>query len=418
MPFSEHEPAALRYPPGQARSGISAKGRTRGPPMKIGIVANEFFDLSLGRMGGFGWAARQASRTLRSTEGRRFEPVFLAGEIRAQPGQADPVVHDTRLILRRADEAEHARRVRDERIDLLLSIDYRPQYEAIFRSLPDVPVIVWVRDPRTPEDVARIRTLRIPGADGTMPAGIQTPDCRSLGRIADESAARRRPMRFATPAPPLLAKIPEVYGVSTREGAFLPNIVDLSPGVAEVTKSARPSVVFLGRLDPIKRPWLFVELARHFPDVDFTFLGKPHFEGPGSWTPSSLPDNVRLAGHVDGIEKSRTLSAAWALVNTSIHESLAVSFLEALACETPPLATVDGAGVVARHGVFTGRHDGDGLDAIPPLVAGLARLLDDEELRTRLGREGRRWVAGTHCGARFREEFGRLCESAGCGDGA
>ena len=51
--------------------------------MKVGIVANEFFDLSLGRMGGFGWAARQASKTLRASETPRFEPVFLAGEIRA-----------------------------------------------------------------------------------------------------------------------------------------------------------------------------------------------------------------------------------------------------------------------------------------------------------------------------------------------
>jgi glycosyltransferase involved in cell wall biosynthesis len=345
--------------------------------MKIGIVANEFFDLSLGRMGGFGWAARQAARALRASEGGRFEPVFLAGEIRGQPDRPDPVVHETRLILRRADEAEHARRVRDERIDLLLTIDYRPHYEAIVRLLPDVPVVVWVRDPRTPEDLARIASLRTPGAGNETPAGIRTPDCSSLGRLAAESAGRGRPMRFATPAPPLLAKIPEAYGVPTREGSFLPNIVDRSPGVAEVPKSDRPSVVFLGRLDPIKRPWLFVELARRFPGVDFTFLGKPHFEGPGSWTPSSLPDNVRLAGHLDGDGKFRTLSAAWALVNTSIHESLAASFLEALACETPPLATVDGVGTVTRHGVFTGRHDGDGLDAIPALADGLSRLLDD-----------------------------------------
>lgn len=228
--------------------------------MKIGIVANEFFDLSIGRMGGFGWAARQAAATLRSYPGGGFEPVFFAGEIRAQPGEPDAVAHGTRLILRRADEAEHARRIHAEAPDLLLSIDHRPLYEPIFRLAPRAPIVVWVRDPRTPEDVRRIRTLRIPGAEDETPAGIVTPDCSSLGRIVAESAAAGRPVAFATPAPPLLAKIPSVYGVPATDGTFLPNVMDVSPG--EVEKSERPSVVFLGRLDPIKRPWLFIELAR------------------------------------------------------------------------------------------------------------------------------------------------------------
>jgi len=272
--------------------------------------------------------------------------------------------------------------------------------------------VVWVRDPRTPEDIARIRTLRIPGAEDETPAGIVTPDCSSLGRVMAESASQGRPVSFATPAPPLLAKIPAAYGLPAAGGSFLPNIVDLSPA-EPIVKSLRPSVVFLGRLDPIKRPWLFAELARHFPGVDFIFLGQPHFRGKGTWEPTSLPDNVRAPGHLDGAEKLRLLSAAWALVNTSIHESLAVSFLEALACETPLLACVDGAGTVPDHGLFVGRHDGDGREAIPSLVAGLSRLLDDGELRARLGREGRRWVAETHHTTRFGREFGRICATAG-----
>lgn len=378
--------------------------------MKVGIVANEFFDLSLGRMGGFGWAARQASRVLCAAGGRGFESVFLAGELRAQPGQPDALAHGTRLVLRRSDEAEHARRVRDEGVGILLSIDYRPHYEALFRILPHAPLVVWVRDPRTPEDLRRIRTLRIPGAEGDVPAGIATPDCTSLGRIVADSAALGRTVLFATPAPPLLSKIPATYGVPTSDGTFMPNIVDLSPG--EVSKSARPSVVFLGRPDPIKRPWVFVELARRFPSVDFVLLGKPNFRGAGAWEPAAIPENLRLAGHLDGIEKVQVLAEAWALVNPSIHESLAVSFLEALACETPLLASVDGAGVVTDHGIFVGRHDGDGLEAMPGFVEGLSRLLDDAGLRARLGREGRRWVSATHNASRFAREFEGLCARA------
>lgn len=380
--------------------------------MKVGIVANEFFDLSVGRMGGFGWAARQAARVLLQAHDRGFIPVFLAGENRMAPGRPDPIVHGIPLILRRDSAAEHAKRVLDEGIDLLLSIDYRPHYDALFRLLPETPIIVWVRDPRTPADIDRIRTVRIPGAEEHMPAGLETPACTSLRAIIAESTTRGRKALFAMPAPSLGGKIPSAYGVPPPEVFFLPNVIDLNPG--EVVKSPRPSVVFLGRLDPIKRPWLFAELARHFPGVDFIFLGKPHFHGEGRWNPEGLPDNLKWPGHLDGDRKLRVLSDAWVLVNTSIHESLATSFLEALACETPLLASVDGGGVVPQHGIFVGLSDGDGRDSIPGFVAGLSRLLEDGELRTRLGKEGRRWVAETHSPSRFMQAFESLCTRAVC----
>ncbi len=38
------------------------RGRRR---IKVGIVANEFFDRRLGRMGGFGWAAAQVASCFR-----------------------------------------------------------------------------------------------------------------------------------------------------------------------------------------------------------------------------------------------------------------------------------------------------------------------------------------------------------------
>jgi glycosyltransferase involved in cell wall biosynthesis len=54
-----------------------------------------------------------------------------------------------------------------------------------------------------------------------------------------------------------------------------------------------------------------------------------------------------MVGHVDGLEKTEILSSSWALINTSIHEGLAVSFLEALQCETPLISSVDPDGGVA-----------------------------------------------------------------------
>ena len=69
--------------------------------------------------------------------------------------------------------------------------------------------------------------------------------------------------------------------------------------------------------------------------------------------------------------------------------------------------------VVSKFGIFAGRFDGNGLDSLPSLTAGLERLLSDAELRRRLGKEGRRWVEAAHNRRRFIEAFSDLCGRAG-----
>jgi glycosyltransferase involved in cell wall biosynthesis len=380
--------------------------------MRVGVVSNEFFDESLdgsrSRMGGFGWAARQVARHFRRAPEQGVDVVYLSRQ-RSKSTARELVVHGTRLILRSEDRLAYARRVRAERLDLLLTIDYRPSYQGLLQLLPRTAVIVWVRDPRVPRDDARISSIRIPEAPETAARGLKAPDCTSLGGVARWSRWLRRPLLFATPAPSLAAKVPESYGVDPPHVAFLPNIVEIEPAAE---KSPRPSVVFLGRLDPYKRPWIFVELARCLPDVEFLMLGKAHFEGKGAWQPRALPPNLRVLGHVGEEEKSKRLASAWALVNTSLHEGLAVSLLEALACETPPVASVNPEGVLSRFGVQVEEAEGDGLAALPSYASGLEHLLGDATLRAHLGREGRRWVRSTHSANRFGEAFDALVRRA------
>lgn len=378
--------------------------------IKVGVVANEFFDPQAGGMGGFGWAARRVARLFREQPGHGFEAVFLNRTLPPAPGGRRALADETPLFVC-GGRLSALRSVRALRLDLLLLIDYRPSYRFFAAALPRTPIVVWVRDPRTPEDVRKVNSLRIPGAHGEHPQGLQTVDCTSLAGVVRGSRLLARPVLFATPAPSLAAKVPDTYGVNPPAVSFLPNIIDLNPG--EVTKSERPSVVFLGRLDPIKRPWLFAELAGRFPGVDFLFMGHSHFEGEGTWRASALPPNLRMLGHIDGAEKLRVLSSAWALVNTSVHEGLAVSFLEALKCETPLISCQNTEGLASRFGAYVGRWDGDGLAALPHFAEALGRLLQDAPARARLGREGRAWVTEVHSPAHFLDEFRRLCTDAG-----
>jgi glycosyltransferase involved in cell wall biosynthesis len=387
---------------------VSAPAGTR---IRLGIVANEFFDRDVGRIGGFGWAAARVARCFGEDPDLGVDAVFLTGEVNVVHATAERIVHGIRLLGLDGDTARYGRRVRRERLDLLLLIDYRPSYQAAIYASRRTPVVLWARDPRPPEDVARVSTLEIPGAPGIQPQGVRPIDCTSFARVVRQARWWRRRVLVATTTPCLRAKVPGTYGIAPRDIFTLPNIIDVPSGPAR--KSASPSVVFLGRLDPYKRPWIAVELARLFPEVTFLFLGQAHFHGAGSWTPSGLPSNVKLLGHTGGAEKEAALACAWALVNTSIHEGLPVSFLEALAWETPILSCQNPEDVASRFGVYAGRFDGTGLESLPAFAGGLRRLLDSAPLRERLGAEGRQWVAATHSRSRFLEAFADLCRRAG-----
>ena len=71
---------------------------------------------------------------------------------------------------------------------------------------------------------------------------------------------------------------------------------------------------------------------------------------------ADLPPNIKVLGHVEGILKHQLVSSAWVLVNTSIHEALPTSFLEALARETPlsQLAQPGGRRFAVRDAFYRG----------------------------------------------------------------
>jgi glycosyltransferase involved in cell wall biosynthesis len=384
------------------------RGKAR---LTLGVVANEVFATDVGRMGGFGWAVRQVARFFADRPELGVDVVLMVAERPPVHARLPERVHDTPVVWPTGSPLEQLRRARAMAPDLLLSIDYRSGYRRWFYATPRVPIVVWVRDPWATGDRERIATLRIPGAEDTEPRGVHGPDPHSLAQVVSVSRALRRPVLFATTARELGDRVPDTYGVTPSEVRILPNIVEPMDGPPG--RAARPLVVFLARLDPVKRPWLFVALAERFPDVDFVAMGQPHFRGPGTWAPGALPPNLRLAGHTDEAEKRKMLSAAWVLVNTSIHEGLSVSFLEALAHEVPIVAAVDPDEVVSRFGLFTGRAPGAGLELVPRFEQALRRLLDDPDLRAGFGAAGREWVEATHSAAAFVAAFGGLVRGAG-----
>ena len=388
----------------------------KGRSLRLAVVANEFLAPGIGRTGGFGWAARAVARAFRAHPEVGIDVVFLTGEIRSPDGARETALDGTRLLFKQRKWWEALPALRQERIDLILTVDYRPSYHRLFWLLPRTPIIVWARDPRTPDDVSRIDTLRIPGQEDVLPQGIGHIDCTSLASMARRSRLVGRKIVVASKFPHIADKLVATYGMGGTDVLPNPDVFDYTLPVG--AKHLSPRIAFLARLDPYKRPWLFVELARRFPEVEFLLLGRCHFQGPGSWQPAELPANVKVMGHVEGEEKRRLLASSWVLVNTSIYEESPVSMLEALACETPVLSCVDTGGIAARFGVYAGRFDGTGLEGLPALEAGLRQLLENCEARERLGREGRAWVMREHSTERFLEAFGAIVSRLGMRTGS
>src|SRR5580765_141688 len=109
--------------------------------MRVGIVAAEFLQPGFTRVGGYGWAASRAGEVLAAAG---HDPVFVCPDTEALA--AAPADFDGIPLVAKEDGAlRFARRLRAERPEVLLSIDYRPSYDTAFTALPRTPAIVWVR---------------------------------------------------------------------------------------------------------------------------------------------------------------------------------------------------------------------------------------------------------------------------------
>lgn len=127
--------------------------------------------------------------------------------------------------------------------------------------------------------------------------------------------------------------------------------------------------------------------------VELTVIGRPRAGGrvDRAIERLGLRDAVRCVSGISDEDLARQYGEAEVAVVPSLYEGFSLPAVEAMACGVPLVATTGGAlpEVVGREGET-------GL-LVPPndpgaLAAGITRLLDDPELRARLGEAGRRRV--------------------------
>jgi glycosyltransferase involved in cell wall biosynthesis len=203
--------------------------------------------------------------------------------------------------------------------------------------------------------------------------------------ITNSDAARRR----------LLER-----GFDPAKIEFVRNVVETKNGTTNGLSHQGLTILFVGRLDKNKRPERFVRLAsiltQRYPHAELQFQiagdGEERLALEATAKLVDLgPDKLSFLG--DCANMSSIYDAADILVSTSDREGTPNVVLEGMARGLPVVATsVGGTRDIVR--------DGRGILVKPgdenALVEAVANLILDEDLRRRLGGEGRRYVRADH----------------------
>jgi glycosyltransferase involved in cell wall biosynthesis len=150
-------------------------------------------------------------------------------------------------------------------------------------------------------------------------------------------------------------------------------------------------VLWAGGLRPVKRPDLFMELARRFPEREFVMVGggtsvEAAYAADIEQQARSIP-NLRLTGWLPNPEVTRWISRASAVVNTSEFEGFPNVYLEAWNYGVPVVAFNDVDGLLANEGL------GALCSGLDDLEQKLRALLDDPVAMRRAGKRARDVVA-------------------------
>lgn len=220
-------------------------------------------------------------------------------------------------------------------------------------------------------------------------------------RIVERSLARLT-TRIITVSDSLRDELVDAYGIARNRVVTVRNGVDVSrflepqdPSVARESLDIEPGCVVVGtaaRFAPQKGLGYFVEAAKTLcadrSDVVFVLGGdgplRPNLEA--AVDAAGIGEFVRMPGFIVGMPAF--LAALDVFVSSSLSEGLPLTLVQVGAAALS---------VVATHAGGTPEIVHDGLNGVlvppadaPALAHAVERLLDDSDLRERLGREGRR----------------------------
>jgi glycosyltransferase involved in cell wall biosynthesis len=258
---------------------------------------------------------------------------------------------------------------------------------AAIKAEPTKKHIITFQDPRDLNTSKMMWALDISGYRKNAFHRLITVNYRRIENLFIKKAAHKADL-LSCQAKYIIPKTTNMYDLK-RTPQFLPNPVRIPANNGE--KAKEPTVCFVARLDRVKQPELFFELARSFPKVKFVVAGSAHSQERNRYLTeiSKNINNLECLGFVDEETKSSIFKKSWIYVNTSIRECLPVAFLEAAAHKCAILSSENPDDFAENFGYQVKDNN------LAGYIEGLSVLLTDDLWKAK-GENGYRYVKEVH----------------------
>lgn len=343
--------------------------------VKVGLLVEEFYDKDLGGFGGYGILAREyiakyipnseieLEVIIGSTSKKEIKTIKRDGiKIHYLPKNWSSKMDIDFIYLSLVQKF-----FKRQKFDIYLSIEMsRIAYE-VMRREKNKKLILWVQDPRPDYDWEEIKSVPMSNEYDSYINYYSKWEGRIQNLLKKLNEEKR--LILISQGEYLKKKAIDLYKLpKDTKIEYFPNPVVINDNFNIADK--KDNVLFLGRLTPVKRPWIYFELAKKFPENIFYVCGQ------GTEIDEIIEKykdvkNLKFMGHVSGEEKDRLLRECKVLVNTSIHEAIPVSFLEAISYGQKLLSCQNPDDITKNNGYFTGTILGEGLDKLGEFEKGL-----------------------------------------------
>ncbi|MEW6170798.1 MAG: glycosyltransferase [Candidatus Omnitrophota bacterium] len=391
--------------------------------VNFGFISEEFFHQDLRGFGGFGKTVKDISEYFNSNCGSFKSSVLIPQGLSVASSIAIKRFHNTDVLIRpiesyfsRKNHYKYMHLINSFGLNLFITIEYYPTYEYVLLAAPTTPVLIWIRDPRSEIEWRKIATVPLELAM----SGRKRKD--DLIRFAEEkknsilkmlklSRILKRKIVFATQGHCLIERAKRTYGLDSLNPHLLYNPIPLIKD-RTIKYSEKPSLCFIGRLDPVKRPWIVFELAKRFPQIDFYIVGKTH--APELMKPIinkyAHIQNLKFMGLLFDKEKNDLLKNCWGIINTSIHEAIPVSFLEAFSFGKCIISCQNPDDLVKKFGFFTGEILGEGLDkySLERFSENIENLITNRKRSMEKGKLAQTYVEENHSFSKFERQLQKI----------
>lgn len=343
--------------------------------VKVGLLVEEFYDKDLGGFGGYGILAREyiakyipnseieVEVIIGSNSKKEIKTITRDGiKIHYLPKNWSSKMDIDFIYLNLVQKF-----FKEQKFDVYLSIEMSKIAYEVMRREKDKKLILWVQDPRPDYDWEEIKSVPMSNEYDSYINYYSKWEGRIQNLLKKLNEEKR--LILISQGEYLKKKAIDLYKLpKDTKIEYFPNPVAINDNFNIADK--KDNVLFLGRLTPVKRPWIYFELAKKFPENIFYVCGQ------GTEIDEIIEKykdvkNLKFMGHVSGEEKDRLLRECKVLVNTSIHEAIPVSFLEAISYGQKLLSCQNPDDITKNNGYFTGTILGEGLDKLGEFEKGL-----------------------------------------------